>query len=75
MSKMIAYCGLLCRECPIYRAAREVDKVKKAEMISEIVRLCKTHYGVDYRDEDINACDGCSAESGRLYREIIPILP
>ena len=71
---MIAYCGLLCRECPIYRAAREVDKAQKVEMISEIVRLCKTHYGADYRDEDINACDGCSAESCRLSREIIPIL-
>ena len=67
MSEMISYCGLLCSSCPIYLATNEPDKTKKDDLIGEIINTCKTIYGIDYRYEDINDCDGCKAENGRLF--------
>ncbi len=57
----------MCQSCPIYLAARETDKTKKEKMINYIIEMCKTHYGVDYKYEDINECDGCKSQSGRLF--------
>jgi hypothetical protein len=36
-------------------------------MRSEIVSLCKEHYGINYKLEDIADCDGCRTEGGRLF--------
>ena len=36
-------------------------------MITEIISKCKAYYGVDYKYEDINDCDGCKSESGRIF--------
>jgi predicted nucleic acid binding AN1-type Zn finger protein len=51
----------------IYLATREVDKTKKEQKLAEIISKCKLYYGVDYKFEDINDCDGCKSESGRLF--------
>lgn len=67
MYNNIAYCGLNCESCKIYLVSREIDPVKKEEMIYEIINLCKTHYGVDYKYEDITGCDGCKSASGSLF--------
>jgi len=64
---LISYCGLICSSCIIYLAAREQDKIKKEKMIYEIIRGCKEYYGVDYQYEDINDCDGCKSDTGRLF--------
>jgi len=63
----MAYCGLLCSGCPIYLATREEDEQARARMISEIVRISREHYGVDYSPEDITDCDGCPTEGERLF--------
>jgi hypothetical protein len=67
MNEMLSYCGLICETCPIYLATREEDKSKKDKMIYDIIKMCKSYYGVDYKYEDINECDGCKSESGRLF--------
>ena len=67
MIEEVSYCGLDCKTCPIYLASRENDETKKGEMIYEIILACKKHYGNDYKYEDINECDGCKSESGRLF--------
>lgn len=36
-------------------------------MISEIITTCNAYYGVSYKLEDINDCDGCKSDSGRLF--------
>ncbi|MGD0339637.1 MAG: DUF3795 domain-containing protein [Bacteroidota bacterium] len=64
---MIAYCGLNCEGCPIYWATREQYKQKQGEMRVDIARLCREHYGMDVRPEDITDCDGCRSETGRLF--------
>ncbi|MEJ2495000.1 MAG: DUF3795 domain-containing protein [Ignavibacteriaceae bacterium] len=67
MNTSISYCGLVCESCPIYLATRETNKSKKKKMIYDIIDMCATHYGVNYKYEDINECDGCKSTSGRLF--------
>jgi hypothetical protein len=64
----MAYCGLVCGECPIFLATREPDEVKRRQMRIEIARKCNEHYGVRYGPEDITDCDGCKTKSGLLFR-------
>jgi len=61
MSKMIAYCGLVCSDCPTFLATQNDDDVarqKTAAMYSE-------KFGFDLKPEDIN-CDGCITDGGIL---------
>ena len=67
MSELISYCGLTCQNCPIFLATRETNKVKKESMIRDIINMCREHYGIEYKYEDINDCDGCKSENGRLF--------
>lgn len=67
MDEMSAYCGLSCRTCPIFLASREIDEIKKNNLIESIIRECKEHYGIEYKPEDISDCDGCKSSSGRLF--------
>jgi hypothetical protein len=67
MADMIAYCGLICHTCPIYAATRQENKDEQMKIKTEIVRMCHEHYGMDYTIDDITDCDGCRAESGRLF--------
>ncbi|HYK89715.1 MAG TPA: DUF3795 domain-containing protein [Acidobacteriota bacterium] len=66
MSGLIAYCGLNCRTCQIYLATRVSDKEQQIRMKTDIARLCREHYGLEYEPEDITDCDGC-AQGGRLF--------
>lgn len=64
---MIAYCGLTCDTCPIYLATLEQDKDHQQTMRASIARLCTETYGMALKPEDINDCDGCTANTGRLF--------
>jgi len=66
MEELISYCGLICQGCPIYWATREQDQGKKNKMRVEIARQC-AELGTPFDVEDITDCDGCKAESGRLF--------
>ena len=57
MDRMIAYCGLICSDCPAYEATK-ADDLKKAE---ETAELWSKHYGVDIAIDDV-WCDGCPVE-------------
>lgn len=62
MEKMIAFCGLICTECPALLATENDDddaRRKTAEMWSK-------QYGMDLKLEDID-CDGCLTNAGRLF--------
>jgi len=65
--EMIAYCGLNCVTCQIYLATRETDPEKQRQMREQIVIAIKKYLGEEKRVEDITDCDGCKAQSGRLY--------
>jgi hypothetical protein len=63
----IAYCGLDCFTCPIHQATLEPDTRKKYAMRIAIARECSVHYGMNLQPEEVNDCDGCRADTGRLF--------
>ena len=65
--EMIAYCGLNCSTCRIYLATREKDPEKQKKMREGIAHYIREHFDPNTRLEDITDCDGCTAESGRLF--------
>jgi len=67
IQNIVAYCGLTCKSCPIYWATREQDIKKQTAMRIQIAQLCNDHYGLNLNADDITDCDGCRAESGKLY--------
>ena len=67
MDTMIAYCGLECDSCPIRLATLEKDEMRQQEMRESIARTCNEHYGMHLKPEDVNDCDGCLANTGRLF--------
>jgi len=67
MNEMLSYCGLICSDCPIFLASRESNKTKKEKMKIDIINLCKEHYNADYNFDEINDCDGCLADGGKLF--------
>lgn len=67
METMIAYCGLTCDSCPIHLATLEQDKSRQQTMRGSIAEQCSKHYGMNLQPEDITDCDGCRANTGRLF--------
>jgi len=67
MNEIVAYCGLVCQGCPIYWASRETDAEKRQKLRIEIAQICNKQYRLELKPEDITDCDGCRAESGRLF--------
>ena len=67
MNELLAYCGLICKTCPIYVATREGNKEEQIKQRTEIAKLCREQYGMNYELADITDCDGCHAESGRIF--------
>ncbi len=68
---MIAYCGLKCDTCPILLATLEQDKSRQLIMRQSIARECSKLYGMNIDDQDVNDCDGCLSNSGRLFYSCI----
>jgi hypothetical protein len=67
MESMIACCGLNCETCPIHLATIESNPSRQKAMRVSIAEQCSTYYGIKQLAEDINDCDGCRADSHRLF--------
>lgn len=67
MNTTIAYCGLLCDTCPIHLATAEKDLPHQRVMRESIAVQINQLYNTDLRPEDVNDCDGCRSNSGRLF--------
>jgi hypothetical protein len=67
MEENLAYCGLICPSCAIYLATREKDPKKQHEMRVDIAEQIKRHYGQECKPGDVGDCDGCKADTGRLF--------
>jgi len=57
---MIAYCGLICAECPAYIGTQTNDR----ELLEKTARRWSEMSGARITPDDI-LCDGCKSESGR----------
>ncbi len=62
MEKMIAFCGIICSECPAWIATQADDDDKRAE----VARLWSKEYNTDLQAKDID-CDGCHSDGGTLF--------
>lgn len=62
MEKIIAYCGLICNDCPIFISAKNNDLEQK-------IKLSKEYSNSNYKvsSEEIN-CTGCHADSKIIFK-------
>jgi hypothetical protein len=59
IEEMMAYCGLVCTECPTYKATKKNDNMARAKIAEEWSR----QYQHTFKPDDIN-CNGCQAVDG-----------
>jgi hypothetical protein len=62
MERIIAYCGLICNDCPILIATFDNDQQKKVELANQ-------YSSEDYKvaPEDIN-CHGCTSTDNDIFK-------
>ncbi len=60
MKEMVAYCGIVCTECPTYKATKKNDNKARVKIAEEWSR----QYKHPFKPEDIN-CEGCLAVGKR----------
>lgn len=60
MEEIVAYCGIVCSECPTYQATQKNDNKARAKIAEEWSKQFK----MTLKPEDIN-CDGCLGISNR----------
>jgi len=62
MERIVAYCGLVCSECPAYIATQADDLAAKEQLAAQ--------WRVEFNSPDIDVnsvtCDGCTTLNGRL---------
>jgi hypothetical protein len=59
MARIIGACGIICSDCPAYRATQENDDAKRAQVAKE---WSSEEFKID--PSEVN-CDGCMIEGGR----------
>ena len=57
MDEIIAYCGLVCSDCPAWRATRDGDD----EALAGVAALWSKQFGIDFAPDDCR-CTGCIGE-------------
>ena len=60
MEKMIAYCGLVCTECPAYLATQKDD----TDALQKVAKQWSKQFNASFTPEDC-LCDGCLATTDR----------
>jgi hypothetical protein len=61
MDEMIAYCGIVCTECPAFIATQQNDDAKR----KNVAEMWSKQYKMSVKPEDID-CDGCISGSKKL---------
>jgi hypothetical protein len=61
MDEMVAYCGLVCSDCPTFQATKNDDDAAREKTAA----LSSEKFGFNLKPEDIN-CDGCLSNGGKL---------
>ena len=64
MSKMIAYCGLVCTDCPAYVATRAFDR-GDMDTVQQMVERSRTQFGDPNITAESLMCDGCIGDGKR----------
>jgi hypothetical protein len=61
MDEMVAYCGLICTECPQYIATQNDDTIAKIKIAEKLQK----EFHLNLKPEEIN-CDGCLSIGKKL---------
>ena len=62
MERIVAYCGIICSDCPTLKATKMDDDDERRR----VAKLWTKQYGKEFKIEDIN-CDGCLTEGPRVF--------
>ncbi|MEM2088480.1 MAG: DUF3795 domain-containing protein [Thermoproteota archaeon] len=62
MDKLIAYCGLICSNCPAFLATQKNDDTER----KRVAELWSKEFGGSFKPEDIN-CDSCLSTGERVF--------
>ncbi|MCK4448931.1 MAG: DUF3795 domain-containing protein [Candidatus Marinimicrobia bacterium] len=62
MDKMIAFCGIICTECPAFLATQKDDD----DIRKKTADIWSKQFNAEIKHEDIN-CDGCLSEGGQIF--------
>ena len=60
MEKQVAYCGIVCTECPAFIATKNDDDAGR----KETAELWSKQFGHEMKPSDIN-CGGCQPATGK----------
>jgi len=61
MNKIIAYCGLICTDCPAYIATQANDQAA----LERVAAHWRKEYNAPHITVEFVICDGCLADDGR----------
>ncbi len=61
MDKMIAYCGLICTDCPAYIATQADDRAE----LERVAAMWREEYDAPNITVESVICDGCLGTAGR----------
>ena len=59
---MIAFCGIICTECPAFLATQKDDD----DIRKKTADIWSKQFKAEIKHEDIN-CDGCLSEGGQIF--------
>jgi hypothetical protein len=62
MDKSIAYCGIICSDCPVFVATQNNNDSER----QRVAEIFTKQYGTEYKPADIN-CDGCLSDGQRAF--------
>jgi len=62
MDEIIGICGLVCTDCPAFKATQKDDDEERRR----VAEMWTKEFGADIKPEDVN-CDGCVIEDGRHF--------
>ena len=61
MERVVAFCGMICNECPAFIATQKDDNEER----KKVAELWSKMFNMEIKPEDIN-CDGCVTTTGKL---------
>ena len=66
MDEMIAYCGLMCHDCPTIKAHQENDTAAKKRIAAHWAEVYPAVFPEGIRWQEVT-CDGCKSDGVRFF--------
>jgi hypothetical protein len=63
VGRIVAYCGIVCSDCPVFVATQKNDDTERQTVADTFTK----QYGKEYKPEAIN-CDSCVTNGPRIFK-------